>query len=135
MAQERATRRAKVRQLAQKDMSHRAIAAHLGISKDTVRRDLAHPGAPASAPPAPPEEVVLPGANPHAVEAVAALRAIDTEALRQDMRQVRQTTPYLHSVLRFATEALAQTGPGGAVERCQLRQLADRLRAIADQDG
>ncbi|MGW7195529.1 hypothetical protein [Streptomyces chryseus] len=40
---DRAARRATVRQLAQQDLSHRAIAARLGISKDTVRRDLAHP--------------------------------------------------------------------------------------------
>ncbi|MFE5090619.1 helix-turn-helix domain-containing protein [Streptomyces sp. NPDC056638] len=35
-------RRTKVRHLAQTGASNRAIAAQLGISKDTVRRDLAH---------------------------------------------------------------------------------------------
>lgn len=134
MAQDRATRRAKVRQLAQEGMSHRAIAARLGVSKDTVRRDLAHQDAHADAPPVP-EDIVLPHANPLAVRAVAALRNLDPKALRQDARQVRQTTPYLHSVIRFAADALTHTGPGSAVERWQLRQLADRLRAIADQEG
>ncbi|MCX5112194.1 helix-turn-helix domain-containing protein [Streptomyces sp. NBC_00378] len=41
-----AQRRAQVRQLAQDGASNRAIAAQLGISKDTVRRDLATPEAP-----------------------------------------------------------------------------------------
>ncbi|MFB7007873.1 MULTISPECIES: helix-turn-helix domain-containing protein [unclassified Streptomyces] len=41
-----AQRRTQVRQLAQDGASNRAIAAKLGISKDTVRRDLATPEAP-----------------------------------------------------------------------------------------
>ena len=41
-----AQRRAKVRQLAHGGATNRAIAAQLGISKDTVRRDLATPDAP-----------------------------------------------------------------------------------------
>lgn len=48
-APDRSMRRASVRQLAQRGMSHRAIAAQLGVGKDTVRRDLAqlaHGGAP-----------------------------------------------------------------------------------------
>ncbi|MFD9515926.1 hypothetical protein [Streptomyces sp. NPDC059979] len=42
-----AERRARVRQLAQGGASNRQIAAQLGICKDTVRRDLAQPEAPA----------------------------------------------------------------------------------------
>lgn len=38
-----AQRRARVRQVAQTGVSNRQIAAQLGISKDTVARDLAHP--------------------------------------------------------------------------------------------
>ncbi|MFD0344027.1 LuxR C-terminal-related transcriptional regulator [Streptomyces sp. NPDC127117] len=41
-----AQRRTQVRQLAQTGSSNRQIAAQLGISKDTVRRDLATPEAP-----------------------------------------------------------------------------------------
>lgn len=41
-----AQRRARVRHLAAQEMSHRAIAAKLGISKDTVRRDLEAPEPP-----------------------------------------------------------------------------------------
>ncbi|MES9587800.1 MULTISPECIES: helix-turn-helix domain-containing protein [unclassified Streptomyces] len=41
-----AQRRTQVRQLAQTGASNRAIAARLGVSKDTVRRDLAAPEAP-----------------------------------------------------------------------------------------
>ncbi|MFE7347504.1 helix-turn-helix domain-containing protein [Streptomyces fimicarius] len=41
-----AQRRAQVRHLAQTGASNRAIAAQLGISKDTVRRDLATDDAP-----------------------------------------------------------------------------------------
>jgi hypothetical protein len=53
----RVERRAAVRHLAQQEpgLSHRAIAARLGIGKDTVRRDLAQGGAPAAAPPAAPD--------------------------------------------------------------------------------
>ncbi|WP_327413214.1 hypothetical protein [Streptomyces sp. NBC_01233] len=40
-----ATRRAKVRQLAQGGASSREIAAQIGVSKDTVLRDLAKPEA------------------------------------------------------------------------------------------
>lgn len=42
-----AERRATVRRLAQTGASARSIAAQLGIGKDTVRRDLAQPEAPA----------------------------------------------------------------------------------------
>ncbi|MEV7712308.1 helix-turn-helix domain-containing protein [Streptomyces sp. NPDC088270] len=42
-----AQRRTQVRHLAQTGASNRRIAAQLGISKDTVRRDLATPEAPA----------------------------------------------------------------------------------------
>ncbi|MCY0943556.1 hypothetical protein [Streptomyces antarcticus] len=41
-----AERRAKVRQLAQGGASGRQIAAQIGVSKDTVRRDLALPDEP-----------------------------------------------------------------------------------------
>ncbi|MFB6950198.1 hypothetical protein ACFCXP_11260 [Streptomyces niveus] len=53
----RAARRAEVRRLADQNMSHRAIATKLGISKDTVRRDLAHL---ARHEPAPPRETPAP---------------------------------------------------------------------------
>ncbi|MET8401406.1 helix-turn-helix domain-containing protein [Streptomyces sp900116325] len=43
-----AQRRTQVRHLAQSGASNRQIAAQLGISKDTVRRDLATPEAPAT---------------------------------------------------------------------------------------
>lgn len=45
-----AQRRARVRQMAQTGASSRAIAAQLGISKDTVRRDLEAADAPPSTP-------------------------------------------------------------------------------------
>lgn len=54
---QRAARRAIVRQLADRGMSARAIAAELGVGKDTVRRDLealAHDTNPAQTTAAPP---------------------------------------------------------------------------------
>lgn len=45
-----AERRAKVRQLAQGGASSRQIAEQIGVSKDTVLRDLAKPEAPAPTP-------------------------------------------------------------------------------------
>ncbi|MET7787253.1 helix-turn-helix domain-containing protein [Streptomyces sp900116325] len=45
-----AQRRATVRRMAQAGESNRAIAAQLGVSKDTVRRDLATDDAPAATP-------------------------------------------------------------------------------------
>ncbi|MFD4245082.1 hypothetical protein ACFWP3_26365 [Streptomyces sp. NPDC058525] len=45
-----ADRRARVRQLAQGGASNRAIAAKLGVSKDTVARDLAHTPDPVAPP-------------------------------------------------------------------------------------
>ncbi|MFJ9645000.1 helix-turn-helix domain-containing protein [Streptomyces sp. NPDC101206] len=45
-----AERRATVRQLAQGGASNRQIAAQLGISKDTVARDIAHWNAPPATP-------------------------------------------------------------------------------------
>ncbi|WP_406262522.1 DeoR family transcriptional regulator [Streptomyces chartreusis] len=55
----RADRLSLVRQLAQEDLSQRQIAARLGVSKDTVRRDLekiAAQGEPGDAPPTSPAD-------------------------------------------------------------------------------
>lgn len=52
-ATDRATRRATVRQLSDAGMSARAIAAKLGVGKDTVRRDLATLARATDTPPAP----------------------------------------------------------------------------------
>ncbi|MGW2591971.1 hypothetical protein ACWCXC_17130 [Streptomyces sp. NPDC001515] len=43
-------RRTRVHQLARTGASQRAIAAQLGVGKDTVRRDLAHPAPPVETP-------------------------------------------------------------------------------------
>jgi len=130
----RDARRDTVRRLADEGKSRRGIAAQLGVSKDTVRRDLAHAVAPDDAPDATQARTVLPGAHPAAVEAVEALRALDAEALRQDVRQLHDTRPYLLATVRRAAELLADTGPLDPLERLSLRQLAELLRAIADGD-
>lgn len=77
--EDRAARRADVRRLADQNKSHRAIAAELGISKDTVRRDLAHL---ARAKTAPPTETPAPvPQSPRAARAAHAARA--DAAMRQ----------------------------------------------------
>lgn len=59
----RTDRRTLVRQLSQQNLSQRQIAARLGISKDTVRRDLEaieREGEPGDAPPAAPDDADTP---------------------------------------------------------------------------
>lgn len=126
------TRRDTARRLAREGKSLRAIATQLGVSKDTVRRDLAHGVAPADATDATQAGGVLPGAHPLALEAVEALRDLDAEALRDDVRQLRDTRPYLLATVRRAVELLADTGPLDVLDRLDVSGLADRLCALAD---
>lgn len=136
-----AQRRATAARMSRNGASLRRIAAQLGVSKDTVRRDLAQDSTPANATtPATPAtdatqvRVILPGAHPCAVEAAAALRDIDPDTLRDDARQLRDTRLYLFATMRRATELLAHTGPLDPLDRLSVRHLADQLRAIADAD-
>lgn len=158
-----ATRRATVRQLAQEEphLSHRAIGARLGISKDTVRRDLevlaredqaaaratvSQPAAPEEPPSAAGEDVLLPGAVP---EVIALARAAQCAGrLSETLAQVaHDQLPYLMTALAQTIDLLSATLPAVArhhpatarISQHQLRQLAHRLTACAHtptpQDG
>ncbi|WP_137991241.1 helix-turn-helix domain-containing protein [Streptomyces vilmorinianum] len=74
----RATRRERVRHLADQGKSARAIAAELGVGKDTVRRDLEalRQEAPADAPPKAPIRELVALRNERAFATVAQLRAV-----------------------------------------------------------
>jgi len=81
-------RRARVAQLLAHDpnLSARAIAAQLGVGKDTVRRDIEvirANGAPETAPPAPQDDVLVLRLDEPLRRALATLRAVhnapDTE--------------------------------------------------------
>lgn len=150
-----ATRRAAVRQLAHDEptLSHRAIGTRLGISKDTVRRDLealaaadeavtrdtpAQTPAPDAQPCAADPEVVLPGAAPAAVALARAARA--AVELADDMAQMAHgSLPYLLTALEHTADLLSATLPAGAhhqptairVAQHQLRRSAARLTALA----
>ncbi|MFE2428419.1 helix-turn-helix domain-containing protein [Streptomyces sp. NPDC059373] len=131
----RTDRAAAARQLADDGLSHRAIARELGVSKDTVRRDLTARGSLADAPDAPQLEAVLPGAHPKAVEAIRSLRNIDGEALAVDVRQACATRPYLLGVVRRAVELLAETGPLEVLDQLEARGLAEQLNALIAEGG
>jgi hypothetical protein len=128
------TRRDTARHLADQGKSLRAIAAQLGCSKDTVRRELALV-APGDETDATQASIVIPGAHPCAVEAVEALRDIDPETLRDSTRQQCDATRgYLLAAVRLAAVLLPETGPLDVLDRLSLHRLADRLHAIADAD-
>ncbi|RLL68153.1 DeoR family transcriptional regulator [Streptomyces sp. Z26] len=160
-----ADRRTTVRHLAHTGMSQRAIAAQLGVSKDTVRRDLdalARDGAPEDAPPAdagarhdapdapdlahPDAPPAPPAAHPaRATDAPPPLPGAHPDAVRASaalhgldpdaVRHLAHTRVYLRATLARATELLAHTGPLDAVERHQLRHLTERLHALADDSA
>jgi DNA-binding transcriptional MocR family regulator len=118
---DRAARRADVARLAQQDLSHRAIAAQLGISKDTVRRDLdylaraeraamrqtdASP-APPGAPPAPRgASDEPPGAS--CAPAVGDRLTIDVgEGLAEDLANLMRTGCTAAAAIYYAVEKMA----------------------------
>lgn len=110
----RAARRATVRQLADRGMSARAIAAELGVGKDTVRRDLRdlealtratsatapEPDAPPAAPPAEPERagifVPLTGAVPGAVLALRRAGLSGAEGIEWALRLAADVCSQAH---------------------------------------
>jgi transposase len=106
-APERATRRTTVRQLAGQGMSQRAIAAHLKISKDTVRRDLNSPEDTVRHPDAPPEPAGAPAPADTAVRITLALDAAD-EDLRRDLATLLSAGQSLDDIVRTALALTAQ---------------------------
>ncbi|NUK07482.1 hypothetical protein HRW18_05520 [Streptomyces lunaelactis] len=104
-----AQRRATVRHLAQTGASSRAIAAQLGIGKDTVLRDLAAP----DAPPATPAQRI-------------AHRTAQTESAMSQLSAAAQAVD-------GAQPAYAVTDPATAARwHAELRATAARLMAHAD---
>ncbi|MEV7871482.1 helix-turn-helix domain-containing protein [Streptomyces sp. NPDC088124] len=130
----RDTRRATVRQLADQGMSARAIAAHLGIGKDTVRRDLAALG-----PDAPPPDarlttalagLLLLGRVRHGTPTGERHGAPQDET-PSDARLTVALTPELREHLAVLAEA--DHSPEDAV-RYAVEMLADTYRHAWDYD-
>ncbi|MFJ2477093.1 HTH domain-containing protein [Streptomyces sp. NPDC087659] len=105
----RDARRTLVRQLADQDMSARAIALKIGVSKDTVRRDLdalrqdaapvAQTDAPPAPAPAPPAQVGAPGG--------ARLELDLDDQLRRDLATIARTGVPAPDAIRFAVAFVA----------------------------
>ncbi|HET6356002.1 DeoR family transcriptional regulator [Streptomyces sp.] len=104
-----AQRRAKVRQLSHGGASNRAIAQQLGISKDTVRRDLEAP----DAPPATPAQRI-------------AQRAAQTESAMSQLRAAAQAVDDARPAYTITDEATARRWCA------ELRATAAHLAALAD---
>ncbi|MFE5159659.1 DeoR family transcriptional regulator [Streptomyces sp. NPDC056697] len=151
-----ATRRATVRQLAQDEphLSHRAIGARLGISKDTVRRDLealaradeaaardtvSQPAAPHEPPCAvgdDPDEVLLHGAAPEIVALARAAQnagSLDPQTLAQ---VAHNQMPYLLTALTQIADLLCAVYPVVARHQPVMADLdGRRLRRITNSLG
>lgn len=132
----RADRRTLVRQLATEGLSRRQIAARLGISKDTVRRDLSQaeqqsaadqaPDAPEDAPPAAPDDA--PPAEPGAPAAAPSPTvAHDGAHLVVDLAR--------HPCLAADLAVLVRTGrsPGDVLAQA-VGAVADAYRAALRDD-
>lgn len=104
-----AERRTTVRRMAQTGASNRAIAAHLGISKDTVRRDLATDDAP-----------------PQTRAQKIAARAAQTETAVIQLRAAVQAIDEARPAYTMTDEATARRW------HAELRATAARLAAHAD---
>ncbi|MFF3398263.1 DeoR family transcriptional regulator [Streptomyces sp. NPDC002659] len=104
-----AQRRARVRQLARGGASCRAIAAQLGVSKDTVRRDLEA----ADAPPATPAQRIA----QRAAQTESAMSQLSAAAQAIDDARPARTVTDSETARRWLTE---------------LRATAARLDAHAD---
>ncbi|WP_060952412.1 DeoR family transcriptional regulator [Streptomyces hygroscopicus] len=150
-----ASRRATVRQERDKGLSQRVIGARLGISKDTVRRDLqalaredqaaarataSQPAAPDEPPGPAAEEVLLPGAMPEIVALARAAQAAGRLAPERLAQAAHVQLPYLITALAQIAELLCATLPAGArqqpaaarLAQHQLRPAAARLTALSD---
>ncbi|WP_328620707.1 hypothetical protein [Streptomyces sp. NBC_00354] len=104
-----ATRRARVRQLAQSGASSRQIADELGVSKDTVLRDLRQSDAPVEAPPETPAQrraARLAQAEEAVRQASAAVQAV-IEARPSHTITDDETARRWCGALRNAADALA----------------------------
>lgn len=119
--QERAARRTEVRQLADEGLSQRAIGLRLGISKDTVRRDLARnlalvraeeSQAPAGArhEPAPPAETPAPPVIP--VDPIALLTAASPQ-LAEDLATLTACGRPAFGALAYAVHYMADAYRNG----------------------
>lgn len=103
-------RRTLAHQLAQTGASQRAIAAQLGVGKDTIRRDLAHP--------APPVETPAQRAAHRAEQTETAMRQLCAAAQAVDDAAPAHTITDDETARRWWTE---------------LRATADSLLAHADR--
>lgn len=108
----RAERRATVGRLAQEEgLSARAIAARLGISKDTVRRDLAglaQGGAPGDAPPAAPGAPVAPLGEPGGAVAHGGRLVLELyQGLAEDLATLQRTGCTAEAAVDYAVATLA----------------------------
>ena len=108
-----AERRTRVRQLAQSGASNRAIAAELGVSKDTVARDLAHV----------PEPVEPP---------VMSQRERLAQRVAHAERAVSQACAAAHAVAYVRPAAVFTTDATAERWWRTLREASDQLRAAAD---
>ncbi|WHX19808.1 helix-turn-helix domain-containing protein [Streptomyces malaysiensis subsp. malaysiensis] len=157
-ADDRATRRASVGQLAHQGLSTRAIARRLGVGKDTVRRDLAHlarangEGVSASratdAPPGAstatdrpidtdPDALVLPGADPRVVALARAARDLAHSDRAGLAHPAHVQVTYLLIALNHVADLLAELYPVGAhsriaawAEESELRDIIGRLSGL-----
>ncbi|MFJ9939348.1 hypothetical protein [Streptomyces erythrochromogenes] len=115
-----AERRTRVRQLAQGGASNRAIAAELGVSKDTVARDLAHVPDPVEPPKEPVEPPVVSQRERLAQRVAHAERAVSQACA------AAQAVAYVRPAAVFTDDATAERW------RRTLREAADQLGAAAD---
>ncbi|WNI16633.1 hypothetical protein [Actinacidiphila sp. ITFR-21] len=123
-----AARRATVRKLADEGMSLRAIAAHLGIGKDAVRRDLTHTTATAREAAATPDDAVAPDSAPRAGAWLTVSLDTDDTDLRRDLATLLSTGQRLDSVVRDAISAYAAAYESAWDHGDWPRGLAPRLR-------
>ncbi|GAA2107653.1 helix-turn-helix domain-containing protein [Streptomyces synnematoformans] len=130
-----AARRTEVETLWRSGMSQRGVARHLGVSKDTVRRDLAHlglggaggaDGADDDAPQARPLD--LAGAHPTVVELARVARAIPDSVARHNPSVQRE---HLIAVARRLADLIAACGPPDPMSAHLIGRLTAQLGALA----